>query len=787
MKQTLISSLVCLLLLTASVQAQNVSLEVDADHVVSHVDEKVYGHFLEHIYHSVNGGLWGDMVWNRSFESAGGRGRWAVDDGELVQKSLGTDIRCVLGDPDWTDYEFTLEAKKTGGTEGFLVLFRVENDEQFYWLNLGGWGNDRHQLERGRKGEGRWHAVGPAAEGSIETGKWYDIRIRVEGKHIQAWLDGEKLIDWTDGEKAVTKGRVGIGTWSTQARFRNLKVTSLDGDVLYSGLPDMAKSMGAGENWETFGPGNVSQTQTNPLNSDWCVHVENQNGETGVEQVPFCIRKGERYSGSLWARGTAPDGLEVSLLDGEQIIAQQELPSPGSEWEEYEFAFATEDTAREATLRVTIKGKADCWLDQVSMMSESSREHGGFRPDLLNAIKDLRPPIIRWPGGCFVWYYRWKDGIGAQHERETYPVSLWDDRDVMSFGTDEFIDLCRRVGSEPLIVVNIGMFPERSGEADYLQEAKDWVQYCNGPADSEWGKVRAQNGHPEPYDVKYWEIDNETWQMDAEEYVEAVNRFAPALKEVDPSIKIAACGSGSYNLQWNRRIIEGCAEHIDYLSIHHYENPNNFAEGPRNYEEFFRKTQEIIENSDNPDIKIYVSEWNAQSTDWRTGLYAGGLLNAFERCSDVLEIGGPALFLRHVDARAWDNAFINFNQCTWFPAPNYVVMKLWRDHYAPHLLKTEGDTEGLNVATTKSADSSTLYCKVVNPTEKSREVNLTIMDGFDASGASFSLVAPGSLEARNTLEQPHSVHPKDGDVKTSEDTVSFSMPPLSAGVVTVRE
>ena len=787
MKRVIVLLLVGVLALAVRGETEEVSLIVDPDEVVSHIDEKIYGHFLEHIYHSVNGGLWGDMVWNRSFESAGGDGRWAADDGELVQKSLGTDIRCVFGDAEWTDYEFTLEARKTGGEEGFLVLFRVENDEQFYWLNLGGWGNVRHQLERGRKGEGRWHAVGPAVEGSIETGKWYNIRIRVEGKHIQVWLDGEKLIDWTDGEKAVMRGRVGVGTWSTRARFRNLKVNSLDDDVLYSGLPDMAKSTGAGEDWKTFGPGSVSQTQTNALNSDWCIHVQNESGESGVEQTPFCIRKGESYSGSLWARGTAPDGLGVSLLDGEHVIARQELPPPDSEWKEYEFAFAPEDTAREATLRVTVNGKADCWLDQISMMSQSSREHGGFRPDLLTAIKQLRPPIIRWPGGCFAWYYRWKDGIGPQHERETYPVRLWDDRDVMSFGTDEFIDLCRRVGAEPLIVVNIGMFPERSGEADYLQEAKDWVQYCNGPADSEWGKIRAKNGHPEPYDVKYWEIDNETWGMGAEDYVEAVNRFAPALKEVDPSIEIAACGSGSYNLQWNRRIIEGCGEHVDYLSIHHYENPDLFAQGPRNYEDFFRKTQELIENSDNPDMKIYVSEWNAQSTDWRTGLYAGGLLNAFERCSDVLEIGGPALFLRHVDARAWDNAFINFNQCTWFPAPNYVVMKLWRDHYAPHFLKTQGDTVGLNVATTTSADSSTLYIKAVNPTEKPRKVHLEIEDGFGASEASFELIAPASLSARNTLEKPHSVAPEESDVSLSDNAVRFTMPPLSAGVVTVSE
>ncbi len=81
---------------------------------------------------------------------------------------------------------------------------------------------------------------------------------------------------------------------------------------------------------------------------------------------------------------------------------------------------------------------------------------------------------------------------------------------------------------------------------DFLQEVLDWIEYCNGPADSKWGKVRAANGHPEPYGVKYWEIDNETWHMGAETYAEWVNRFAPAMRKADPSIKLAACGSAGY-------------------------------------------------------------------------------------------------------------------------------------------------------------------------------------------------------------------------------------------------
>jgi alpha-N-arabinofuranosidase len=318
----------------------------------------------------------------------------------------------------------------------------------------------------------------------------------------------------------------------------------------------------------------------------------------------------------------------------------------------------------------------------------------------------------------------------------------------------------------------------------------DWIEYCNGPADSKWGKVRASNGHPRPYNVKYWEIDNETWHMGAEAYAEAVRTFAPAMRQVDPSIKLAACGSGGYGRgasDWNGVIVERCADLINFLSIHHYENPDNYAQGPRSYEQFFRRTGSLISQSKNPDLRIYVSEWNAQSTDWRTGVYCGGLLNAFERCGDIVEIGGPALFLRHASARSWDNAFINFDHRTWFPAPNYVVMKLWREHYAPNRIQLDGDAGPLNAVVAKSADGKTVYLKVVNPTGESVPVTLTVEKDFTVGKATMQIVAPDSLGARNTLDEPGKVHPVSHDVKADNQTITFTMPRWSAGVLVIEK
>jgi alpha-N-arabinofuranosidase len=792
-QRSLFSCLLVVCWAWAQAPAADVALTMHPDRVVNRIDEKVYGHFLEHIYHSCNGGLWGELVWDRSFEGGGAGVAWAREDGCIAQQGGAADVRLLFGDLQWTDYEFTVEARKTGGDEGFLILVRALSGKEFYWANFGGWSNVGHALERGIKGQERWGMVTRRRDGPIETGRWYRIRARCEGPRVQFWLDDERVIDYTDDGRGPARGRAGVGTWSTQTQFRNFKVTSLDGKVLHEGLPPLPKQeTGAAPAWRPFGNAKVVASTDNPLNGAQCRQIESVGEGGGLVQQPLDIRAGEVYRGSIWARGSAAGGLIVRLVADDQVLAEQVLAVPSADWQEFAVELKPTASSDNAELQVGVRGPGSIWLDQVSLMPESWRQAGGYRPDLLQAIADLQAPIIRWPGGCFASPYRWKDGIGPQHQRGPHPKNMWDDKEVNSFGTDEFIAMCRRVGAEPLIVINIGT-PEWNRDVldnDFLQEALDWIEYCNGPADSKWGKVRSANGHPEPYNVKYWEIDNETWHQGAETYAEWVNRFAPAMRSADPSIKLAACGSagygdGGHGLAWNRVLIERCADQVDYLSIHHYENPDRYAEGPRAYEQFFLKTADLIAASKNPALKIYVSEWNAQSTDWRTGLYCGGLLNAFERCGDSLEIGGPALFLRHVSASAWDNAFVNFDHRTWFPAPNYVVMKLWREHYAPQRIALQGQTGPLNAVATKSEDGKTLYVKAVNPSDQAVQVQLTLAHGVPGK-ASLQLVAPGDLAARNTLDARDVVQPQLAAVQQDGSAVRFMLPPISCGVVEIR-
>ncbi len=785
-----------------SIQKSSQPYFVNTANVVNAIDEKVYGHFLEHIYHSANNGLWGDTVWNRSFEmDSSGGGIWSVEGSDLVQSSTATDIHMEFGDPTWTDYELTLQAQKDGGAEAFLILFRAADADNFYWFNIGGWGNSQHAIQK--EVNGVRSDVTSFVPGSMDTGVWYDVKIRCEGNNFKAYIDDSLIFDYTDTDSPITAGAVGLGTWATQARYRNIQVTDLAGTtVLYSGLPTLPGNTFGAQFWTVFGNGDATM-ETDALNDDYSVQIVSDGTATGLLQDNYAFIP-QAYTGSLWMKGSMPAGVSVELMDGDTVLGQATLGTPTSSWAEYPFSITPTASTNDGSLRISLLGAGTVLIDQVSMMGQDAIDIGGYRPDLFAAVDDLRPPLIRWPGGCFASAYLWKDGIGPQEDRVKYPINLWDDQDTNSYGTDEFLRMCEAMGTEPLICVNIGLLTGTCGvaipdtgmtEQEYIQDVLDWMEYCNGDVTTTWGAVRAANGHPAPYNVTYWEVDNETWSTSwgggIANYVAKVQAFVPEMQakadELGTPIKISAVGGSGTDMSWNQTLIDNCATLIDYISVHHYEGSGGYKSGPVNYDNFLTTLTNYIAASANPEMKIYNSEWNLQTTDWRTGLFAGGLLNVYEKHGDTFEIGGPALFLRHTSATGWDNAFINFDHTGWFAAPNYVIMKLWWDHYAPNRVEMTGDNTNLNVVATMTDDQQTLYIRVVNADAADSPVEIEIDSSFIAETACMHYVdTEGDLYARNTLADPEAVSVQAKVIGLKDQVIRFNMPAYSAGIVTVK-
>jgi alpha-N-arabinofuranosidase len=263
----------------------------------------------------------------------------------------------------------------------------------------------------------------------------------------------------------------------------------------------------------------------------------------------------------------------------------------------------------------------------------------GFRKDVLEAVKRLRPPVMRWPGGNFVSGYHWTDGIGPRDSRPRRTELSWHAEEPNRFGTDEFIEFCREVGAEPYICLNMG-----TGTVD---EAQAWVEYCNGSGGTEWVSRRRENGHDAPYEVRYWGLGNEMYgawqigQMSAEDYVKVATQWAKVLKWTDPEIELVSCGDSGWS-DWDERVIAGLAEFVDWHSVHLYTGSDDYwanVLAPHQAERAVRIAGGLIEKArynrriSHP-IYIAYDEWNV----WFRQLTAASGLEERYTLADALAV-----------------------------------------------------------------------------------------------------------------------------------------------------
>lgn len=239
----------------------------------------------------------------------------------------------------------------------------------------------------------------------------------------------------------------------------------------------------------------------------------------------------------------------------------------------------------------------------------------GFRTDVLEAVRRLKPPVLRWPGGNFVSAYHWVDGTGPVDKRPRRMELAWGSEEPNHFGTDEFMRYCELVGAEPYVCLNMG--------TGTLDEAQAWVEYCNGTGATCWAERRRANGHPEPYKVRYWGLGNELygdWQIgqkSACEYVSAARQWAKALVRTDPSIELVSCGENGWS-DWDKEVIGGLGDLVRWHSLHLYTGSEHYWRNvlsPLQVERAARVTSALIEKvrydrKVSHPIYIAYDEWN---------------------------------------------------------------------------------------------------------------------------------------------------------------------------------
>lgn len=796
-------------------------IRVQSAKIVREISPWIYGQFLEHILHSVDLGLHAEMLTERSFElwrldlAELGRnlepsrqlvprtGNWGEGGGSLYQLSLTPDRRAFGGDETWTDYTLEVKARKIEGAEGFLIIFRAQDERNFYWWNIGGWVNSQHAVEREINGV---RTVIASTPGSIQPEQWYEIRVEVIANRIRLYLNSRLIHEIRDSTFA--RGKIGLGTWNTAAEFRDLKVTAPDGTVLFrskfsqnplpavKSMPFMWLPTG-----DVSGKVRVQPADTNPLNSKRSLEMVLAGDlpvPEGIRQLNVPAREGVTLDGYVYLRSPDSTGLvEVGLREkgGGEVYARAYLENIGPDWKKHAFRLTPAKSDVDAEFYIAAQQAGTYYIDQVSLMPLANRVGLPFRDDLFEAVKALRPTIVRWPGGYFASTYNWTDGIGPVDQRPVGPIIDWDGvggTDPNNFGTDEYIQFVRAIGAEPLIVLNI---------SKGVQYALDWIEYVNGQVDSKWGAVRAANGHPEPYNVTNWAIDNEQWAMGAVEYSKKAIECIDAIRERYPEYKIWVVGSALIgNEAFDNRnpinrfstdVVMLIGSRADFVSVHGYWGGPYWEVMASNLyiEDFFEHEYQLLQIfSQDRDVKIALDEWNPGGLDFQSGLVAALILNSMERRSDIVGMASPALWLRHATlSRSWNNALINYDHKTWFPSVTYLVMKLWSEHRAPQLLDftVESPTytyKGREVPyldVVATGDEQRVVVKVVN---RSLDEDIKTRISLDREIITVNeyVVYNDSLAAVNSLMSPDRITVDERSRQIHSETLDYTFPKHSA-------
>ncbi|WP_423130188.1 alpha-N-arabinofuranosidase [Gaoshiqia sp. Z1-71] len=320
----------------------------------------------------------------------------------------------------------------------------------------------------------------------------------------------------------------------------------------------------------------------------------------------------------------------------------------------------------------------------------SLSDRNGYRMDVVAALKELNPTIVRYPGGNFVSNYNWLDGVGPRSERPPRMELAWGTIESNQFGTNEFIEYTKTIGTEPYIAVNLG--------TGTIEEARRWVEYCNVKEGPYFAELRKKHGYPKPYHVKYWGLGNEmdgTWQMghmSAEAYADKAREAAKLMVRTSPGIKLIAAGSSNYlgsadPDDWNQTILEELKDVIDYIALHIYVgNPDNqyynFVSTPLIMEQRTRIVKGMIERAmqtanrgNRPPVHIAWDEYNIcyrkmegleEVYNLEDALVIAGFLNAFVRNADVVKMANLAQLV-NVIAPVMTNEKGLFKQTIFYP------------------------------------------------------------------------------------------------------------------------
>ncbi len=464
------------------------------------------------------------------------------------------------------------------------------------------------------------------------------------------------------------------------------------------------------------------------------------------------LKNGATYDFSLYGR--TPQGsdatLDVELIgaDGQQLVKKQ-ISVNSKTWKKYSLTFTAPRTEEKARLRVVMREKGTADVDHISLFPTDTWKgrKGGLRRDLVEALRDLHPGVMRFPGGCVVegnslaTRYQWKNTLGDVENRPlnenrwnyTFKYRAFPDY-YQSYGLGfyEFFQLCEDIGARPLPILSVGLSCQYESHEQvpvdslqpYIDDALDLIEFANGATTTKWGKVRAEMGHPEPFGLEFIGIGNEQW---GKEYVERLEPFVKAIRKRYPNIKIVGSSGPSadgdkFDYLWP----EMKRLKADLVDEHYYMTPDWFLQNATRYDNYDRKGP-----------KVFAGEYAAhdhptgKANNFRAALAEAAFMTGLERNADVVRLATYAPLFAHVDAWQWNPDLIWYDNLRSLRTPNYYVQQLYALNAGSTVLSATSDgkaltgQDGLYASSSRDASTGETLVKLVNVTDSTTTVTLS--------------------------------------------------------------
>ena len=570
--------------------------------------------------------------------------------------------------------------------------------------------------------------------------------------------------------------------------------------------------------WNTFGK--VQVNDANPAfdrNPHYVTLKESGHRDkfTGLENRGFFgmgLKKGMDYHFSVYARTAGSSQIRVELVGSDdEVMTKQQIAIAGNNWKKYTVTLKSPKTDAKGLMRIYLEGKGSVDLDHVSLFPADAWK-GLLRADLVKDLKDLNPGVFRFPGGCIVEgtdlnsRYQWKNSVGPAENRPlnenrwnyTFPHRLFPNY-YQSYGLGfyEFFLLSEEIGAQALPVLSCGLACQfQNDDKDeavchvavddlqpYIDDALDLIEFANGGTDTKWGKLRADMGHPAPFNLQQIGVGNEQW---GPLYPVRLEKFMKAIRAKYPKMKIVGTSGPSPDDNDGKQFSYGWEQmkklKADLVDEHYYRDQDWFMNNVTRYDNYDRKGPKVFAGEYACHVKEDPADFPTAKNVFEAALAEAAIMTGFERNADIVHMATYAPLFAHVEGWQWRPDLIWMDNLTTVRTPNYYVQQLYGQNPGTHVLsllegkKPVTGQDGLCASAVYDKNTNGYIVKMTNTSTEPKEVVITFKGIKSLGNGKVTTLHADRMDAANTIEKKNNVVPKTADVQADGNVLRTTIP-----------